>query len=149
MDKPLYESGATRSEIYKARFDLIPSHALTRLALRYGLGAVSYGDLNWLKGMPFSDTLNHIQQHLENAKMRYRRGVGANVGDEDAIRSTLCDSFSTEDDDLAAAAWGCFALITMIAEGTLVPDGSWYPSGKVPQQQQEERDDHERHSRAR
>lgn len=123
--KSTFASGAHRSEVIKARFDLIPPQALRRLALRYGLGAVAYGEHNWQKGLPFSDTLNHIQEHLERVKDRVNACIADARGDEQAIHSVLAHEFTNSDDDLAGAAWGCFALMTLIDEGKLLPDESW------------------------
>jgi hypothetical protein len=70
---------------------LIPLESLEELAKRYQLGARKYGDYNWQKGMPYSDTFNHIIEHL------YKWLI--NIPDDDG------------GNHLAAAAWGCFALI--------------------------------------
>jgi hypothetical protein len=99
-----FASGAVRSEEIKARYDLIPSGPLERLALRYGLGASKYGEYNWQKGMPFSDTYNHILVHLESVKRKYEQGFG----------------FEFIDDDLAGAAWGCFALMFFGTRGDYI-----------------------------
>jgi hypothetical protein len=72
------------------RFDLICPTGLKRLAARYDLGSRTYGDDNWPKGMPISSILNHIEMHLNHYKLN---------GDTAA------------DDDLAAIAWGVFALM--------------------------------------
>jgi hypothetical protein len=88
-----FGSGAKRSEKIAARYDLIPSGPLRRLALRYGLGASRYGEYNWQKGLPLSDTYNHILAHLNNFRDAAMHG---------------CD---TEDDELAGAAWGIFTLM--------------------------------------
>jgi len=84
-----FSSGAVRSEV-KPRYDLIPLVALRRLANRYGLGAVKYGDYNWLKGGPdfVKDVPNHIIEHI-----------------------FLWVSGDRAEDHLAAAAWGCCALM--------------------------------------
>lgn len=100
-----FATGAVRSEEIKARYDLIPSGPLERLALRYGLGAAKYGEYNWQKGMPFSDTFNHIIDHLESVKRKYEQGF----------------AFDFIDDDLAGAAWGCFTLMFFGARGDYTP----------------------------
>jgi hypothetical protein len=89
-----FPSGAKRAEL-KPRFDLIPSAPLRRLAARYEMG-LKYGEDNWKKGLPLSDTLNHIIDHL----LIYR--------DKQKTSASIVDDY---DDDLAAAAWGCFALM--------------------------------------
>jgi len=126
-----FESGARRSEQVSARYDLIPSVALRRLAARYALGT-KYGEWNWTRGLPFSDTLNHIQAHLESAKTRYIECVRAAHGDPEEIARLLKQRFGTEDDDFAGAAWGCFALICLINDGALVPDQSWAGHALAP-----------------
>ena len=89
-----HASGATRSADANAvRYDLIPPGPLRRLAARYALGAATHGDRNWEYGLPWGDTYNHLMRHLE----LWRASVIA--GKPDA------------DDHLAAAAWGCFALM--------------------------------------
>ncbi len=80
-------TGSTRSKV-EERYDLIPPEGLRRLSLRYALGAHAHGEGNWTKGQPPKVILNHMLRHLEH----YRAG-------------------DREDDDLAAVAWGCFALM--------------------------------------
>lgn len=63
-------TGAVRdSRANKGRYDLLPPHAIRRLAQVYERGAAKYADRNWEKGMPFSryldSALRHIFQHLE------------------------------------------------------------------------------------
>jgi hypothetical protein len=84
-----FSSGAARSE-RKPRYDLIPGVALRRLANRYRLGAKRFGDNNWKKGGAdfVEDVPNHVIEHL-----------------------FLWMSGDRSDDHLAAAAWGCFALM--------------------------------------
>jgi hypothetical protein len=98
-----FPSGAKRAEL-KPRFDLIPSLSLRRLAARYELG-LKYGEDNWKKGLPLSDTLNHIIDHL----LIYR--------DKQKTSASIADDY---DDDLAAAAWGCFALMWLGENGKLL-----------------------------
>jgi hypothetical protein len=84
-----FSTGAKRSkDANGVRYDLISVVGLRRLAARYALGAVNYGDDNWRKGFPYSDVINHLQNHLELFK----------EGD-------------TSDDNLAAIAWGAFTLM--------------------------------------
>lgn len=86
-----FASGATRSaDDAGYRYDLICPIGLARLAARYDLGSKHYGDDNWLKGIPIGNILNHIEKHLAHFK---QAGTG------------------TDDDDLAAIAWGAFALM--------------------------------------
>lgn len=89
-EKRVFSTGAKRSnDVDHIRYDLIPHVALRRLAERYGMGAEKYGDHNYLKGIPYSVMINHIQNHLENFKR------------------DRC----TRDDNLAAIAWGVFSLM--------------------------------------
>lgn len=120
-----YASGARRSIKVKARYDLVPPLALRRLALRYGLGASAYGEFNWQKGMPLSDTLNHVIAHLENFKQRVQDVQDAHRGDESAVLTALHLDDLQSDDDLAAAMWGCAALMWLIKNKKLTPDQNW------------------------
>ena len=74
------------------RYDLISPIGLRRLAAVHAEWAngrgKTYGESNWLKGMSFSDTLNHAIRHLE----RWRAG-------------------DRSEDNLAKTAWGLFALM--------------------------------------
>lgn len=72
----------------KGRFDLLPPHAITRLAQLYERGARKYGDRNWEKGQPLSRYLDSALRHLFQAL----------AGDED-------------EDHLAAVAWNVIACI--------------------------------------
>lgn len=86
----VFESGCVRStDSDEVRYDLIPPIALRRLAARYKMGADKYGEYNWQKGMPLGVVINHLQNHLEKFKL------------EGCI----------DDDNLAAIAWGAFALM--------------------------------------
>lgn len=122
-DAYTHSTGALRSERIKPRFDLIPYMPLRRLALRYTLGAEKYGEYNWQKGLPFDDTFNHVINHLYQLRERYysylRQG-GPHPNDFD--------------DDLSAAAWGCFALMFFFSRGdySLAPA---YATGKAEAQQ--------------
>lgn len=84
-----FPSGAVRStDAADVRYDLISPIGLRRLAARYALGAKNHGDHNWEKGLPASDTLNHALNHIN-----------------------LWLAGDATDDNLAAAAWGLFALM--------------------------------------
>lgn len=88
-EKRVHESGARRdSSKGKGRFDLIPSHALKQVALRFEQGAEHYGENNWQKGMPMKWFYDSAIRHLFAAK----------DGD-------------TSEDHLAAAAWNCLCAI--------------------------------------
>lgn len=94
-----FASGAQRSE-KKPRFDLIPTVALERLAARLQLGSETYAEYQWQKGLPPEDTLNHVISHLLHWRDTWRA-----TGQPPA------------DDDLAAAMWGCMALMWFEANG--------------------------------
>lgn len=72
----------------KGRFDLIPAHALKRLAQHYENGAVKYGDRNWEKGQPLSRYMDSAIRHA----YAYLGG-------------------SKDEDHLAAVAWNALAAI--------------------------------------
>lgn len=98
----VFASGAKRSRVMP-RYDLIPREPFERIARRFeGApetgGAYKYGLNNWQKGLPYSDTWNHVQQHLQLHK----------EGDR-------------TDDHLAAAAWGCIALMWYEEHETVLP----------------------------
>ncbi len=84
------EAGVAGSKNSKhpARYDLISTIGLRRLAETYGEGSIKYGPHSYLRGFPASDLINHVLAHL-NA---YRAGTGA-------------------EDDLAHAAWGLFSMM--------------------------------------
>lgn len=87
-----WATGAKRASI-KPRYDLVPLRPLVRLTETYGEGNLKYGRDNWKKGMPFSDILNHVIEHL----MRWKEDGG------------ICPL--EKEDHLAHAAWGVFALM--------------------------------------
>lgn len=91
-----FDTGAVRSAIvagdtegrHPARFDLVSTVGLRRLAETYGEGAAKYGDNNWRRGMPASVLVNHALAHL------------VQILDGD-----------TSEDHAAHAAWNLFALM--------------------------------------
>jgi hypothetical protein len=98
-----FDSGAVRSnDVDHLRFDLIPPVPLRRLAARYGMGAEKYGDHNYLSGIPYSNILNHVENHINKLKVKLAKGI--TVAEDD-------------DDDLAAIAWGAFAIMQFDAMG--------------------------------
>lgn len=62
--------------------------ALRRLTAIYTEGAERYGTSNWRKGLPYSDTVNHLMEHL-----------------------TKWLSGDRSEDHLAKVAWGAFTLM--------------------------------------
>ncbi len=95
-----FTTGSKRSSREgKGRFDLIPAHALTRMAQHFENGAKVYGDRNWEKGQPLSRYLDSAMRHL--------------VGYLGGGRS---------EDHIIACAWNCFAFVQTqkwIADGKL------------------------------
>jgi len=116
-----FESGATRTAS-SLRYDLIPPTALRALAERYGLGAAIHGESNWLKGIPFSAILYHMQEHIERFKQGQvkRRVEGPN-----------CTAREDGDiENMAAVAWGAFAIIHYLSTGREALDDRPYRESK-------------------
>lgn len=66
-----FKSGAVRdTQDGKPRFDLIPPHALKRLADVYMRGANKYSEWNWFTGIPFQRCIASAMRHIES----FRRG---------------------------------------------------------------------------
>lgn len=64
-----FSTGSVRdSREKKGRFDLIPPRAQKRLALMYEMGAVKYGEGNFLLGQNFSRMLDSALRHLNQFK---------------------------------------------------------------------------------
>jgi len=70
--KPILDSGqrhefdtGSRRDIRtdKGRYDLLPPHAVFRLARVFEKGAEKYGDRNWEKGQPLSRYLDSMLRH--------------------------------------------------------------------------------------
>ena len=95
-----YNTGSVRSSREgKGRFDLLPAHALTRLAQHFENGCKVYGDRNWEKGQPLSRYLDSAMRHL----VKYLGG-------------------GRSEDHIIACAWNCFAFVQTqkwIADGKL------------------------------
>lgn len=84
-----FSTGSVRdTETNKGRFDLLPFHALTRLAQHFENGAVKYGDNNWRKGQNYRRYISSALRHIT----KYMLGM-------------------REEDHLAAAAWNILCLI--------------------------------------
>lgn len=83
----------------KGAYDLLPFFALDRDAKLYERGAAKYGRDNWMKGAPFSRTMQSVIRHI----CQYMRG-------------------DRSEDHLAAARWGLASVMTyeeLIARGHL------------------------------
>lgn len=66
-----FDTGAVRDTVEgKPRFDLIPPHALKRVADVYMKGAIKYDEWNWFKGIPFNRCIGSAMRHVE----AFRRG---------------------------------------------------------------------------
>ena len=68
-----FETGSRRdTNKGKGRYDLLPAHAMSRLAIHFENGAEKYGDRNWEKGQPVSryldSALRHIFKYLEGSR---------------------------------------------------------------------------------
>lgn len=84
-----FASGAVRgTDCMKARYDLINTVGLRRLAETYAEGSKKYGDSNWQKGIPSPDLMNHAETHIQAWKN----------GD-------------TSEDHIAHAVWNLFTLM--------------------------------------
>jgi len=60
-----FQTGAQRdTQEGKGRFDLLPVHAITRLAQHFENGAKKYNDDNWRKGIPLNRYLDSAMRHL-------------------------------------------------------------------------------------
>lgn len=153
----VFSNGAKRSEL-KSRYDLLPQGPLKRIAKRFEIG-LKYGEFNYMKGLPFDDTFNHIMDHLESYKERRKEYLrlcsnldsgeerlfaearkkleyrlytqaGAPANPVPGGGGTLpTSSFLSlkewmaktepDGDDMAAAAWGCIAIMKMEELDTL------------------------------
>jgi hypothetical protein len=82
----------TKFDSGKLRYDLIPPHALEKLAEVYTLGSKKYGDYNWKEGMDWSRCIAAMMRHTE----RNRKGESL---DEEGFHH------------LAAVAFYCFTLM--------------------------------------
>lgn len=64
-----FSTGAVRSADVAGdgspRFELVCPTALRRLALTMAEGAAKYGEHNWTKGIPNSNSINHAMAHLQ------------------------------------------------------------------------------------
>lgn len=143
-----FQTGARRSEV-KPRYDLIPGTFLRRLANRFtgemkapGVatgGALKYGEGNWERGLPTSDVINHVMDHLNSYNDKFRAALtqALNRGDDphkamDWVREHM-NQWYLVDDDLAGAAWGLAVLMhqedTGFFHDTRFPRGGTSASG--------------------
>lgn len=124
-----YKTGAFRSQ-RMPRFDLIPKVFLYRLAERYaGVetsegpkgGALEYGEVNWMKGLPTSDVISHIINHLTSYSDALRFAL-LNYGSNMEYVKRHMVEVSLDDDHLAGAAWGIAALMHQEEHGMFHDD---------------------------
>lgn len=60
-----FSTGSVRDKrAGKGRFDLLPPHALLRLAQHFENGAAKYGERNWEKGQPLHCYVDSAMRHL-------------------------------------------------------------------------------------
>lgn len=100
-DRHTFASGVMSSG-KKPRYDLIPIEALMRIARRFELGALKYGENNWQKGVHdkafILDRINHAIEHLMILKDFISSDVdmGRDVADDDAAAVVLNAIFVME-----------------------------------------------------
>lgn len=88
-ERQQFDTGAVREgQTDKLRYDLIPTHALKRLAGLYTRGAKKYGPNNWAKGLPYSNIIGSLERHLHQWKQ----------GDD-------------TEDHISAIAWAALAIL--------------------------------------
>lgn len=84
-----FSTGSVRdTQSGKGRFDLLPFHALTRLAQHFENGAVKYGDNNWRRGQNTRRYMSSAFRHLTKYMLKQK-----------------------DEDHLAAALWNIACLI--------------------------------------
>src|ERR1700719_4656443 len=103
VDKLVTKSGATRSNKVP-RYDLIPREGLRRVAERYTMGAEKHGENNWRKGVRDPEFIQQCKNHLIDHMWLYLQQGNIN------------------DDNLAAVAWGAFALMEIEYQAQLDKD---------------------------
>jgi hypothetical protein len=124
----LFKTGAKRSEL-KPRYDLIPFSFMYRLAQRFtgrsktDGGALKYGEGNWERGLPTSDLISHLEEHVLRLADAFRKSLTKVTRDEgpwhkrmERVRQDLRGHLDA-DDDLGAAAWGLAALAEQLETG--------------------------------
>src|SRR3990167_1512047 len=114
----MYKTGAKRSSRVP-RYDLIPLTALKRLAVRFtgkevngepDGGALKYGEVNWIRGLPTSDVINHIEEHFRTWVECFRNNSFLYGNDMEKIREAM-NECSKQNDHLAGAMWGLCVLM--------------------------------------
>lgn len=91
-----FPTGARRdSNKGKGRFDLLPPHAMERLALVYERGAEKYGEENYLLGMPEKRFIESAMRHINE----YQKG-------------------RRDEDHLIQAVWNLMAIVEIQSRNT-------------------------------
>lgn len=146
----MFESntGAKRSE-RKPRYDLISKVFIERVAQRltgeiikinlsdlqdggdlgreeYTGGALKYGECNWEKGLPTSDIINHIYDHLASYADYFRQQLKFNGGNMNDVVNSM-QSFSKNEDHLAGIACGLIFLMHQENQGKMFHDDLFKP----------------------
>lgn len=125
----IFATGAKRS-MRMPRYDLIPMTFFRRMAQRFTGqqstagptgGALKYGECNWEKGMPTSDTLNHTIEHLLSWADKFRESLKKHKGDMREVQKDM-QEHARVDDDLAGAAFGLGVLMYQEQEGMFHDD---------------------------
>lgn len=109
-----FVTGAQRdTQEGKGRFDLLPVHAITRLAQHFENGAKKYDADNWRKGIPLNRYLDSALRHL----FKFADG-------------------EKDEDHAIAAAWNVLCLVEteyMINKGILPKELDTLRKAPVPQ----------------
>ena len=109
-DVKQFSTGAVRgTDCQGVRYDLISPVAMRRLAAVYAEGCAKYGPDNWLKGIPASDLINHLSEHLA----AWRSG-------------------DRSEDHLGHAMWNLATLIHFEETRQDMMDGHWFRNPKEP-----------------
>lgn len=142
-----FGTGAKRSSTMP-RYDLIPHDPLRRIAQRFTGqlivsphggdfaaaakaqsatgGALKYGECNWEKGMPTSDTVNHTVEHIMRWADAFREALKHHKGDMSKVREWM-QTHSQAEDDLAGAAFGLIVLMQQENTGMFHDDRFYAP----------------------
>lgn len=93
------ETGGSKNDAGKLRYDLIPPDALAALAFVYTIGADKYEDRNWEKGISFGRLIAAQERHVNNFK------AGQNIDPKDGQHHQ------------ASVAWTALAMIAFQMRG--------------------------------
>ena len=64
-ERQSFSTGAVRdTQTGKGRYDLLPFHAIERVAKTFESGAIKYAEENWRKGIPLRRFLDSALRHL-------------------------------------------------------------------------------------